>query len=199
MNTVSNKELDRQYRSLKQMISMHSMLRDQYHRRAVFINLVLLAASVVFCATTFACDYISKRLGVSEELTTDVLGVASITAFFAALAALVLDWKGKAARHSEAVKALTNALVFFRNARTEDDWPEAQVSALSQAYWNAASNVVPIPDGRFTALKARHLRKVEVSRTSDSMPGCPLFLIRFRVFFRSVFKLMCKRSRMGDQ
>ena len=39
MNTVSNKELDRQYRCLKQMISMHSMLRDQYHRRAVFVNL----------------------------------------------------------------------------------------------------------------------------------------------------------------
>ena len=102
MSPVSSQELDRKYRCLRQMISMHSMLRDQYHLRAVFLDLLLLAASVIFCATTFACDYISKRLGVPQEVVKDILGVSAVAAFFAALAGMVLDWKGKAARHGDA-------------------------------------------------------------------------------------------------
>ena len=199
MGQASERELDRQFRVLRQTISMHGMLRDQYRRLGVCVDLLLLAASVIFCASTFACDYISKRLGMSEGVLADILGVASIAAFFAALAGMVLGWKGKAARHGEAVKALSAVLAAFREARGDDGWPTGEMSALSKAYWDAANNVVPIPDRRFTSLKARHLRKVEVSRMSDSVPGCPVSLIRIVVLCRSVFKLCRRSSRMSAE
>ncbi len=196
---VSDKELNRQFRCLGQTISMHSMLRDRYERWAVFVNLLLLASSVVFCATSFAHSYISQRFGVPEQIVADVLGVAAIAAFFAVLATMVLDWKGRAARHDEAAKILTTALAVFRGARGGDGWAGCERQVLSQAYWDAMKGVAPIPDRCFTKLKIKHLRKVAVSKMSDILPGCPLFLIRFLVFYRSISHLRNRPARIQDE
>lgn len=199
MRQVPNNELDRQYRCLRQMISMHSILRDEYHRLGALVDLVLLACAVVFCATTFAHEYIATRLGVSGQVVADVLGVASIMAFLAAIAALVLDWKGKAVRHSDAAKTLTNVLASFKEAWNEGVYPEEMRTTLSQTYWNAMQSVDSIPDRRFAGLKVRHLRKMEISRTASTMPGCPLIVIRLIVFCRSVWMLRNPRPRVLDE
>ncbi len=195
MNTVSEEELDRQYRVLKQSIAMHSMLRDQYTRLAAVLDISLLAASVIFCATTFACEYISQRLGVPDQIVSDILGISSIIAFLAVLVGMVLNWKGKATLHGESAKTLTNALALFRETRIDDSWPTEKALVLSQTYWDASQSTVPIPDKRFTALKARYLRKVEVSKTASCCPGCPLFLIRILVFCRSICSLAKKQTK----
>ncbi len=196
MSPVSNKELNRQFRVLDQLVGMHSILRDRYGRWALLADLLLLACAVVFCATTFGREYISTRLNVSTEVVADVLGLASIIAFFAALGTLVINWKGRSAQHEEAVKALTNGLALFREAKENGDWSSEHRDSLNQAYWTIMKNVVPIPQGKFVSLKVRHLRKVEISRAADTLGCCPLSLIRIIVLCRSFRRVFGIRARM---
>lgn len=198
MLTAEN-EIDRQFRCLDQMISMHSTLRDRYAHLALTANLLLLASSVVFCATTFSGDYISARMGLSTRVLSDILGVASVTAFFASLAMLTLDCKGTSARHADAAKRLTAVLALFRQARHDSGWPEDQREKLHQAYWGAMTNIAPIPDSKFNSLKAHHLRKVQTSKMSGSFPGCPLFIIRAMVLCRSVSRAVRGRDVTGKE
>jgi hypothetical protein len=183
------KELSRQFRLLNQMLSMHAVLRDRYSRRALFIDILFLACSVVFCATTFARDDLFIRIGFAPSDVRYLIGIASVVAFFSSLVALRADWKGMAACHKEAIQKLGRVLSEFRGCRQEDgSWPLDRMVDLHQSYWEAMNNSVAIPDRLFVGLKARHLRKVEISRMSDSAPGCPLFLLRLILLKRSISK-----------
>lgn len=199
MSLAPNKELNRQFRVLGQMISMHAILRDRYSRLALCLDLLLLASSVIFCATTFAKEYISNRLCMSVQLLGDVLGIASIATFFGVLALLILDWKGKSAKHASAFRVLSNALAQFRKAKGESGWQQDQRDELNQAYWDAMNGVPPIPDRQFPHLKARHLRKIAVSKLLDSLPGCPIMFIRVIIFCRSLKKAIWRRHIDGER
>jgi hypothetical protein len=194
MSSVSGKELSRQFRVLDQTLSMHTILRDRYATRGLIIDIVLLACSVIFCATTFARDDVFTQFGFSPQNVRYVLGVASIAAFFASLTALRVDWKGKSARHRDATQKLTSVLALFRETRQEDGtWPQDRGAELHQAYWEAMNNVIEVPTSSFVGLKSRYLRNVEVSKMLDSMPGCPVFMLKLILFCRSISKTLKKR------
>ena len=101
-----------------------------------------------------------------------------MSAFAAALAAalvlLVIDWKGRAARHAVAAGRWSAVLSRFREHREDDGrWPVAAAEELHRAYWDAAHNSVQVPDGQFNALKAKYLLKVEISKRVQANPGAP--------------------------
>lgn len=187
--TVSQRELTRQFRVLRQTQSMHTTLRDRYKKFAVIVDIILLACSVVFCATTFVRDDVFAFIGLAAENVRFILGLASILAFFASLVALRVGWKGKAALHQEAEQRLTNVLALFRELRMEDEtWPENKSDDLHQAYWEAIKNTAYIPTKKFVGLKSQYLRKVEISKMLDNLPGCPVILFRLILLFRSIKK-----------
>jgi hypothetical protein len=195
MVNISAKELSRQFRVLSQMLSMHAVLRDRYSRRALLIDILLLGCSVVFCATTFARDDLFIQLGMSPNNIRYLLGIASVIAFFASLVTLRADWKGKAACHREAFQKLGTVHSKFREFRQSDGlWPQDHMPELHHAYWEAMNNTVEIPDRLFVRLKNRHLKKVEISRISNSAPGCPLFLLRLILLKRSISRAFSKRE-----
>jgi hypothetical protein len=188
---ISQKELTRQFRVLRQTLSMHTMLKDRYKKLAVTIDIILLACAVVFCATTFASDDVFSLIGLSPENVRFILGVTSLLAFFASLIILRVGWKGKAALHQEAEQKLTSALQLFRELRSEDNtWPQDRSSDLHRAYWEAMKNTIDIPEGKFVGLKSRHLRKVQISKMLDDISGCPVFVIRLILLFRSIKKAL---------
>ncbi|MGO9118866.1 MAG: hypothetical protein ACLQPD_14810 [Desulfomonilaceae bacterium] len=183
----NEQELSRQFRVLDQTLSMHATLGDGYSRIAGALDILLLACSVVFCATAFASDAFFTNIGLSAQKGSIVLKFASVAAFFASLVALRIDWKGKAARHAEAVSRLTETVSMFRTARGSDGtWPEHRVSELDAAYWNTMKNIAKIPESQFNRLKARHLRKVQISKMCSSSPGCPVTVLRFILFIKSI-------------
>ena len=195
MSSVSQKEVERQFRVLDQTLSIHAILKSRYARCALTLEIILLACSVTFCATTFARDEVFTQIGLSAEIVRYILGVASIAAFFASLFALKVDWKGKSGFHSDAVKKLSLTLALFRKSRKEDGtWPQEKAEELNQAYWEAMNNVVEIPPNQFVSLKAKHLRKVEISKMSSSNPGCPVFLLRLVLFGRCIKGLFGKKQ-----
>jgi hypothetical protein len=119
------------------------------------------------------------------------LGIASVAAFFATVADLRLDWKGRAEKHREAASRLSKLLAEFDALRRPDGtWPSGKEQKLQGLYWDVMTNIAPIPDGKFNSLKAAHLRKVEISRLLDQHPGCPIVALRAAVFVRSTL-LLC--------
>jgi hypothetical protein len=188
-------ELDRQFRVLDQMLSMHADLRDQLSRKALTTDVLLLGCSVIFCATTFASDSLLLRFGLSAQRTQFVLGIASIAAFFASLVSLRVDWKGRSVAHQHAVQKLKSALALFRNLRRGDGtWPEGHKAELHKSYWDTVNDIVPIPETLFVKLKARHLRKVAVSKMLDLHPGASAILLQWIVFFRSLKDMATKKG-----
>jgi hypothetical protein len=184
---VRDRELKRKYRVLSQTLSMHSMLAERFHRRALLVDVLLVLCAVVFCATTFASESFFAQLGLTIASAHLVLGIASILAFGASVVALSVDWKGRAARHADARKALAHVLGLFRQYRGEDGtWIEERREELHRCYTEAMANVVAVPEADFVKLKIRHERKVMLSRLASAAPGCPYWILRTVVLFRSV-------------
>ena len=189
MNSLDARELEREYRVLRMVLSMHAMLRDEFARKARASELLLLACAVVFCSTTFASDELYKTFGLAPNISRAVVGIASIAAFALSLTLLVLDWRGRSARHGDAVSRWSDVLAKYRNSRNEDGtWPQEIHKELSAAYWEADRNSVEIPDRRFNGLKARHLRKVAISDLQSSYPGCPRLVLAAMLRVRDTAK-----------
>lgn len=192
--TTTSDEILRQYRLVKQTLSMHAKRRDQLTWRVKLTEIVLIVCSTIFCVTTFAGQELYKFLGMDPLAGRMILGIASVSAFGSSLILLIIDWKGTAALHGDAVKRWSAVLELYRSRRINDGtWPEQYQPELSAAYWEAAHNSVPIPERHFNRLKACHLRKVEISKIIDRHPWCPKILLRTILRFRdslSALKLL---------
>lgn len=201
--TVSDKELDRQFRVLRQTLGVHALLRDRHAKMALIAEIILLGCSVVFCATTFASQELYRELGISGSFTRILLGIASVLAFFAALVMLIVDWKGQAARHEDAARKWGETLNLFRETRREDgSWPSDRADKLSRAYWEAHRNTVFIPERKFNSCKARYLLKVEESKMISLHPGSPRFVLRLILRVtgtaRAIRNASCRHEEASD-
>lgn len=182
MGDAPSPEIERQYRVLRQTLSMHAMLRDHYAYRARVSEVVILSCSVVFCATTFAEDRLYTWLEFTPEDGQVVLGIASIAAFAASLTLILADWKGVSTKHRIAADKWSEVLRLYRQARSTDGtWLVERTVELDQAYWDASRNTTEIPEARFNRLKARYLLKVEISNSKSKYPGCPRWLLWFLI------------------
>ena len=179
MELVPAKETARQYRVLGQSLSMHSWLREEYSRKARAAEIILLVSSLIFCVTTFTGNEFFAFFKVGEEAGRTILGLASTAAFASSLVILVIDWRGHAALHGEAVDRFHEALQKFRERQRDDgSWPSEKRSELASAYREVNKNTIDIPNRRFDELKARYLRQKTINRLKDQYPGCPrIFLI----------------------
>ncbi len=187
--SVSKKELERQYRVLKQTLGIHAILRDRYAKLARTAEITLLGCSVLFCATTFAGDSFYQVFNLLSAHGRTLLGFASVMAFFTSLVILILDWKGKAALHEDATRKWTETLSVFRQTLNDDgSWPGDRIDELTRAYWEADRNTISIPDKRFNDCKARYLLKVEESKMISAHPGCPRFILRLIVRAKGTVK-----------
>ena len=106
-------ELARKFRVLDQTLSMHTTLRDRYARRALLVDALLLACSVVFCASAFASDQVLALLGGSPDRVRYFLKAFSIITFMLSVLSLRVDWKGIAAAHRQAGEKMSGALAVF--------------------------------------------------------------------------------------
>jgi hypothetical protein len=190
-------ELDKKLRILDQSLSMHSDLRDRYKRRSLIVDLSLLACSVVFCASAFAGDSALSHFGTKPDLIRYFLRVSSVLAFMLSILSLRIDWKGKSAAHHDATGRLSRALASFRDHRQSDGtWPSESIPRLDDTYWAAMHNSVPIPEADFVRLKARHLRKVELSKMVSSHPGCPVIALRLALLCSSLRQLLSGKQQI---
>ena len=53
-------------------------------------------------------------------------------------------------------------------------------------YLESSNTIVPIPEKRFNYLKAKHLRKLKLSKLISKNPGCPVLLLNISVLYKSI-------------
>lgn len=191
MEPVPESEMTRQFRILKQSLSIHASLRDEYTRKAKAAEIVLLISSLIFGVTTFAGSSFFTFFGIGAEDGRVILGIASLAALVSSLVVLVIDWNGQAALHNEATGRFYEVLQQFRECRTgEDSWPVDQRPRLTAVYRDLHRNTVSIPNRRFSGLKARYLRQVETNTLKDKYPGCPRILLSLFIGVRDTIRAL---------
>jgi hypothetical protein len=164
--------IDRCHRVVDMMLTMHSILRDRYQRRAATLDMAILAISVALCALTFADERVLRYFVIRPETSRDLVSATGVLLFSLAVLSLRVDWKQEGSRHNRACEILARAKATLRECDSGD--------AAEDVRWiNALLADLPaVPERSFLALKAAHLRKVECSRLLNANPGIPLFLLR---------------------
>ncbi|MEV6983324.1 hypothetical protein AB0M95_18995 [Sphaerisporangium sp. NPDC051017] len=163
-------EIKRQRRLVDQMATAHSLLRDQYRRRATASTCVLLIASVVATAFAFASGDAKVTIILITADRSILLGWFAVLTFSLTLVDLVLDWRGTARSHEDAARQLAALKAEYRTPPAEGVEIQER-DRLSQRYQAVMDALSAIPEKKFTQLKARHLRKVELSRILSDRPG----------------------------
>lgn len=188
-------ENERQYRVVDQCLSMHAALRDRFEARARIVSLILLATSVLLCATVFAGDEILQVSGLSAGQARWWLGALSVVVFFLSLVEIRADFPARVRSHQVAVEALSALKLKFRAshvAPSQED--EARLQELGDEYARVMAQLPPIGERTFNRLKARHEMKRLVSQCISRYPGAPLWLVRLTVRLSAIRTLLRSRS-----
>ena len=170
------------------MITMHSILRDSYSRRAIFLDLIIFISSIIIVALTFADLDILYRLSWSADHSRVTIGILAIVTFFASIVAWRVNWKAKADAHGRAASAYTEILFMLRKIDSETE--RRQVEQATIQYDETSKNAISVPDSKFLSLKSKHLAKIHLSRTLDRNPAAWLPLISLRVKLRHTYRAM---------
>ena len=163
------------------MLSGHSSLCERYRRRSVALTLTIMALSILAATLALKDDDSVRILSVNLE-STEWLAILSGLIFFLAISELVLDWRGRAWAHEDASRRLGELKGEFRRAEVGAEVVKTNDVDLDLEYDQTTSAIVEIPNSSFNRLKAKHRRKVEVSKRLDTSPGAPLLLLRWRIF-----------------
>lgn len=179
-------QIDRLLRVVDMMATMHAVLKQRYNRRALLLDIIVLAAATVVVALTYADLGEISLLGPSQPLARVSLGIASVVVFFLSIVTLVVDWKGMSWRHKEAFDVLLGLKADLVEAQRDfDAMTDVEVTAILRRSASVLNRLIEIPDHQFNRLKAIHLRKKEVSRLLSEHPGSCARLVTFRVWLGS--------------
>lgn len=189
MKPLRREEFERMWRVLDQSLTAHSVLRDRYRRRQRALITTVMVLSIVATAIAFVSGDTSFRLGnVILKLGTAV-GILTAAIFFLTLSDFNLNWQAKSWSHDDAVRRLADLKAKMRGATVTDETVATGRLDIHSEYAETMAAVPEIPERQFVALKARHHRKVELSRLIDSHRGAPV------VYLRALLLLQGMRGR----
>lgn len=174
-------------RRTDQACSIHAHLRDCFERQARWLDYSLIAVTTYLMGLSFVEPVIGLPLGFGAD-TKFLVAVLSLVAFFLSIVQFKNDWKTKAQAHAAsfqehaAIKSDCRAVTAGTKPATG---PELQ--RIRDRYDRIAEIGTHIPENQFVKGKARHLRKVYLSRYLDSHPAAWVWLIKFKLLLRDNF------------
>ena len=164
------------------MITMHSMLRDSYRRRAIFLDLVILTTSLIIAALAFGDSELFDWLPIGDNSSRLAIGLVSIITFSASFFAWMVDWKSKANAHERAASAYSAAK--FLLGSVDSTTRTQEIEQILMKSEEAARSSIAIPEAAFLRLKSEHLLKIRISRILDRSPSACLLLVKLRLRLR---------------
>lgn len=179
MTCSSETEHDRQRRVLDQLTTMHALLRDRFLRRSTALTLSTLALAALAVSLAFASHATDLTLFGIDAKRATWIGWLSVLVLILTIADLKVDWAARSRAHRDAVIRLTDLKNRFRRARYVDSEATQDAVELALEYARVIDGLPAIPDRLFLKLKSAHIRKVEVSKMIDQMPGRNWRLLRF--------------------
>jgi len=155
-------ELRRQRRLVDQGLTMQGI--------GTVLLCAILVLSVIGTAFAFAGpEHLVTIAGLSAAKAT-WLGWISVGTFALVLVELVLDRRGAAQRHADAVRVLGALKAEYRVLPAAGE-EVATAARMSERYAQAMESIPAVPERAFNRLKAAHLRKVEISKLLSEHPG----------------------------
>ena len=190
-------DVKRKLKVVDMMLTMHSILRIRFQRRAMILEIGLVSASSILLALTFIDSSALQALGIQPIEASLTISMCSVLVFILSIVALIVDWKGKAQQHADASNALSTLksdwhefLTFFDNYDDRDKSELTKRSAL------VLSSLAPIPESKFNRLKARHHKKVLLSKMISLYPGGSVSFLSACLWFRINKKVIsCQSER----
>jgi hypothetical protein len=178
---VDPEEYRRKFRVLDMMLSGHATLRERNRRRWLALTLAVMLLSILAATLALAEEKRVEVLFIRLQ-TKDWLAILAGLIFFLSIVELVVDWRGRVWAHGDAARRLAELKGQFRRAEVSSEGVETNGVDLDEAYDQAMAAIVEIPNSLFNRLKAKHRRKIAVSKFLDDSPGTPLLLLRWRIF-----------------
>ncbi len=170
-------EIDRQYRVIDMMISMHSLARDDKKLKSKTLDVTLLLFSVITCALLLSEYTISTILPVNENFVEICTALFSMIVFFLSLLEYKLGWKEERVLHDSAVKKLSLLKTRYRQV-----YISGTINFnLNRLFNSVMKSIHPIPEKDFLKYKAKHLYKIEVSKALSGNPGISIILLRLKI------------------
>ncbi|WP_119300313.1 hypothetical protein [Dongia deserti] len=177
-------EIERIKRVADTLCTGHAGLRDRYARRALLLDIAILALSAWLTALAFIDPHLNITLtpfGLDPQLWT---GVVAFVTFLLSIVQLKTDWKARSDSHRRSldVYAEVKREAGYLLASWSDD--EAACRRVLARYDMASAVAVAIPESEFLRQKSRHKLKVEVSKYIDDHPGASIWLTRIKLWLR---------------
>ena len=178
------------------MVTMHSILRDSYARRATAFDSLVLLSSLVIAALAFFDPVLLDWLPWTIGSTRIAIGILAIISFFSGVVAWRVDWKGRAEAHNRAASDYTN--VKFSLGAMALDMEDHELESLLIQCEGISKNSVAVPDSRFLALKSEHLLKTLLSRVLDRYPAASVRLVRLRIRLHQTIAALNWKRNVGQ-
>jgi hypothetical protein len=178
-------ELQRIKRVSDMLCTTHAGLQDKYARRALLVELLILAVSTWLVALVFVEPRINVRLTPAGFDPQVWIGFLSAATFFLSIVQIRTDWRGRADAHYR-------SLAMYSEVKRECGYVLASGTAISQAEcqrllarYDMATDVgTKVPERAFLKYKKQHLTKVAISKHLDAHPGTSSLLFRWRLWKR---------------
>ena len=188
-------ENERQYRVIDQLLSMHSVLRDTYRRRAFLLNTLQIGVSLLLCVLAFVGDELLESAGYDAQKTRLYFGLGAVVVLLTAIAEYRVDWKGVSARHHDATNQLAGLKAQYRETRVDRlDEPWEAAADLRTAYDRMMAVLPPIPERAFNRLKAHHEFKRVLSRRLSDHPTAFTWLLRIQLRFEGAIAALRRKE-----
>jgi hypothetical protein len=182
-------EIDRVLRVSDMLVTAHAHLRERYSRRALILDLTILALSVWLTAVVFVEPRLNLKLtpgGLDPQIWVGLLGIGT---FFLSIVQLRVDWKGRSDAHKRSFDLYAEVKNECRYLLSSDGVLTREMCQRALTMFELASDVgSQIPEEEFLKEKRRHLLKVAMSRHLDAHPAASLLLLRLRLWWASNVK-----------
>ena len=167
------------------MATQHFILSDTYNFKNTMLDCCELIAAVIICGMTFF-----NYSNVNDQYANSIwfsMGFFSIFVFAITLVKQRLDLKTKAEKHDYAGRVFSKIKIEISDKIQE--WCKVEVTSemvleFMSGIYKQYEDLVTIPDNKFTKLKHKHYRKIELSKYIDENKNCPWFLCKIKFMFK---------------
>ena len=167
------------------LCTAHADLRDRYARRALFLDLSILAVSTWLVALAFVEPPLGVSLtpfGLQSQLWAGLLAVLTL---FLSILQLKVDWKGRSDGHKRTLDVYAEVKREAGYLLTSTGSADEQAYRRVVARYDMASAVgLEIPEREFLRQKRAHKTKVALSKYLDYYPSASLPLTRVKFWIR---------------
>ena len=156
------------------LVSAHSDLRDNYHRKSMALDIAILGCSIWLTAMAFVDPAISKKLIPFDIEPVIWIGILAVITFFLSIIQLKVNWKERSGLHGRAGQ-------FYASIKKESGYLLSQgdeilpevYSRLQEKYDMASEVCIPIPESRFLRQKQKH--KIKIAKQKNLFITFPPF------------------------